>query len=132
MPLTPVTVLTLAVTSLNASNTAYHPLACIVPSPHAAHATYHPYACIVHARHSSNAAYYSYARSALPTCLRHPPNNGLILTLLQPPQYETTMLPSPPLMLLQPHLFFSAAYNSYAPTVPSIYASEATLNPPYT
>ncbi|MBW0481593.1 hypothetical protein O181_021308 [Austropuccinia psidii MF-1] len=40
--------------------------------------------------------------------------------------------PSPLLTLPHPCLVFSAAYNLYSPAGPSIYASEATLNPPYT
>ncbi|MBW0580759.1 hypothetical protein O181_120474 [Austropuccinia psidii MF-1] len=95
-------------------------------------------------QHASNAAYHPYARISPPdmpptlltilTCLRRPPHTGLILTLLQPPQDETKMPPpsppSPPLMRLNPCLFFSAAYNSYATTGPSRYASDTTLNPP--
>ncbi|MBW0582845.1 hypothetical protein O181_122560 [Austropuccinia psidii MF-1] len=110
------------------------------------------------AQNASDAAYHPYDLSALPTCLQcclpslylqcppympptppsHWPNpQGRLRSLhscsflkmrLQccPPS-----LPSPPLMLLNPHLIFSTAYNSYAPSAPSIYASDATLNPPY-
>ncbi|MBW0494989.1 hypothetical protein O181_034704 [Austropuccinia psidii MF-1] len=49
----------------------------------------------------------------------------MILTLLQPPQDEITM-PPPISALTTPY-----AYNSYAPTVPSRYSSDTTLNPPY-
>ncbi|MBW0490895.1 hypothetical protein O181_030610 [Austropuccinia psidii MF-1] len=75
------------------------------------------------------------ALNALLTCLQCPPHTGLILTLLQPPQNETTMLP--PISALTtpyasaPRLFFYAAYNYYAPMAPSRYASDTTLNPPY-
>ncbi|MBW0528829.1 hypothetical protein O181_068544 [Austropuccinia psidii MF-1] len=78
-----------------------------VPSQHASNAAYHPYACMP-ARHAPDTA-----------CLGYP------LTLLQPPQDETMMLP-PISTLTTP-----AAYNFYAPAAPSRYASEATLNPPY-
>ncbi|MBW0569249.1 hypothetical protein O181_108964 [Austropuccinia psidii MF-1] len=54
-----------------------------------------------------------------------------IFTLLQHPQDETTMPPSPLLMLPHPSLIFSLAYNSYAPAGRSGYASDATLTLPY-
>ncbi|MBW0492375.1 hypothetical protein O181_032090 [Austropuccinia psidii MF-1] len=52
IPLTPLTILTLAVTSRHASDAAYHPYAHIVYAGNASDDAYHPYAC-----------------SALPTCL---------------------------------------------------------------
>ncbi|MBW0552901.1 hypothetical protein O181_092616 [Austropuccinia psidii MF-1] len=61
-----------------------------------------------------------------------PPSPLLLLpifTLLQCPQYETTMPPSPLLTLPHPCLIFSLAYNSYAPAGPSSYASNATPTP---
>ncbi|MBW0535385.1 hypothetical protein O181_075100 [Austropuccinia psidii MF-1] len=108
MPLTPLTIFTLAVTSQHASDTAYHPYTCIVPTQHASDTAYHPYVC-----------------SAL-----LPPHTGLILMLLQPPQDETTMPPSifscllllwrpqdmpltPPSAPLTPNPL-SAAYHPYA------------------
>ncbi|MBW0465751.1 hypothetical protein O181_005466 [Austropuccinia psidii MF-1] len=72
MPLMPLTILTLAVTSRHASDAAYHSYARIVPSQHASDATYHAYTRIVPTRHASNAAYHPYAWSALLTCLRRP------------------------------------------------------------
>ncbi|MBW0537202.1 hypothetical protein O181_076917 [Austropuccinia psidii MF-1] len=78
---------------------AYHPYAHGVPSRHASDTAYHPYAGIVPAQQASNTSYHPYACSALPTCLQHPLTLAqssrplMILTLLQPPQDETTMLP---------------------------------------
>ncbi|MBW0525428.1 hypothetical protein O181_065143 [Austropuccinia psidii MF-1] len=143
--------------SQHASDAPYHPYACSalltclqcylpslrsqcpanMPSRHASNAAYHPYARIVPARHASNAACSalptclqhrlpSLHSRALPTCLQCPPHTGLIFTLLQRPQYETKM-PPPISDLTTP-----SAYNSYAPVEPSRYASDATLNPPYT
>ncbi|MBW0551904.1 hypothetical protein O181_091619 [Austropuccinia psidii MF-1] len=123
----------------------------LAPSQNASDSAYHPYARIalptclrrslpslcswMPARHASDASYHLYAHSALPACLQRPPHTGLILMLLQPPQDETTM-PPPISALTTPYasaapLFFSAAYSSYASAAPSIYASDATLNPPY-
>ncbi|MBW0505798.1 hypothetical protein O181_045513 [Austropuccinia psidii MF-1] len=64
-----------------------------VTSRHAYDAVSHPYACIVPSWHASNAAHHPYACSSLPTCLQCPPHTSLILTLLQPPEGETTMAP---------------------------------------
>ncbi|MBW0506438.1 hypothetical protein O181_046153 [Austropuccinia psidii MF-1] len=58
MPLTLLTILTLAVPSQHASNAPDNPYACGVPSRHASDATFHPYACIVPAQHASNASYH--------------------------------------------------------------------------
>ncbi|MBW0527480.1 hypothetical protein O181_067195 [Austropuccinia psidii MF-1] len=65
MPLTRLTVLTLAVPSHNASDAPYHPYSLGVAARNASHTTYHPYTCIVPAQHASNPAYHIFARSAL-------------------------------------------------------------------
>ncbi|MBW0496006.1 hypothetical protein O181_035721 [Austropuccinia psidii MF-1] len=58
--------------------------------------------------------------SALLTCLQHPPHTGLILN----PAYD-------PYAPAAPYFRTPAAYHPYAPPVPSRYASNTTLNPPY-
>ncbi|MBW0492678.1 hypothetical protein O181_032393 [Austropuccinia psidii MF-1] len=52
-----------------------------------------------------------------------------IFTLLKRPQDETTMMPSPLLMLPHPRLIFSLANNPYAAVGPSSYAYDAALTP---
>ncbi|MBW0572732.1 hypothetical protein O181_112447 [Austropuccinia psidii MF-1] len=74
--------------------------------------------------------------SACPTCLQHclpslcsqcPPD----MPLTPPSHWPDPYAPAAPhLHPYHPHLFFSAAYNSYAPAAPSRYASDPTLNPP--
>ncbi|MBW0491902.1 hypothetical protein O181_031617 [Austropuccinia psidii MF-1] len=53
-----------------------------------------------------------------------------IFTLLQRPQDETMIPPSPLLTLLHPCLIFSSSYNPYGPRGPSSYASDTALTPP--
>ncbi|MBW0532307.1 hypothetical protein O181_072022 [Austropuccinia psidii MF-1] len=47
-------------------------------------------------------------------------------------QHCPPSLPSPLLILLNPRLILSLAYNSYAAVGPSNYASDTALTPPYT
>ncbi|MBW0483690.1 hypothetical protein O181_023405 [Austropuccinia psidii MF-1] len=69
--------------------------------------------------------------SALTTPYASIPLPLTIFTLLQGPQDETTILPSPLLMLLHPRLIFSLAYNPYTLEGPSSYSSDTDLTPPY-
>ncbi|MBW0490963.1 hypothetical protein O181_030678 [Austropuccinia psidii MF-1] len=54
-----------------------------------------------------------------------------IFTLLQCPQDETTMMPSPLLTLPHPRLIFSLDYNPYSAVGTLSYAYNATLTTPY-
>ncbi|MBW0525202.1 hypothetical protein O181_064917 [Austropuccinia psidii MF-1] len=125
MPPMQLTILTLAVPSQHASDTAYHPYT-RMPSQHASDAAYHPY-----------------AHSDLPTCLQHclpslslqcppdmppmPPSNWPDPYAPAAPQDETTMLPP-----------ISALTNPYVCAPPpfllcrlQFVRSRGALNPPY-
>ncbi|MBW0506219.1 hypothetical protein O181_045934 [Austropuccinia psidii MF-1] len=68
--------------------------------------------------------------SALTTPYASTPPLLTIFMLLQHPQDETTMRPSPLLKLPHPCLIFSLSYNPYASAGPSCYASKTALIPP--
>ncbi|MBW0586591.1 hypothetical protein O181_126306 [Austropuccinia psidii MF-1] len=61
----------------------------------------------------------------------HRPNSQHCLPSLHSCSTLKLTLQCHPHLHSHPCLIFSAAYNPYAPTAPSICASNATLNPPY-
>ncbi|MBW0507035.1 hypothetical protein O181_046750 [Austropuccinia psidii MF-1] len=90
---------------------------------------YNPYTASGPSSYASKAALSPPYASSHP--LNMPPMLLTILTLAVPSHWPDPYVPAAP--HLHPHhpcLFFSAAYNSYAPAAPSRYASDATLNPP--
>ncbi|MBW0589230.1 hypothetical protein O181_128945, partial [Austropuccinia psidii MF-1] len=114
----------------HASNTANHPYSCVVPSQHASDTTNHPYGCLVPSQNASDTTYHPYACVVPSRHASNTANHSAHDTHLPGPQDETTIQP-PISSLTNPYASAPVACSPYTHAEPSRYASDTTLNPPY-
>ncbi|MBW0581319.1 hypothetical protein O181_121034 [Austropuccinia psidii MF-1] len=113
--------------SQHASDTAYHPYACVVPSQHASDTVYHPYACVVPSQHGSDTAFHPYAH-IVPS--RHGPDPAYHpYTQVVPSQHASDTAYHPYAHLVPSEHGSDTAYHPYALIVPSQHGSNAVYHP---